>query len=351
MFILIFWAICFVGTFYFLWRFYSFWGWKHRVLFWALTLLLSFGYIGANLVDHNFPSAFSRLLLHLSALWLGVGWLGVCLMLLHDVLRLLTRFPVTTSRWVFLAVFLVLIFYSLANARLVRVRIVKLPAPVDMDIAQLSDVHLGSITEAQLAEIVRKTNLLEPDLVLITGDLMDSYSGITAESLSPIDDLEAPVYWTVGNHERYMGLDQAMRLLSATRAKPLRNEQVRFNGIQIIGIDDSGRKDQVARVLDTIPLAGDDAYKILMFHRPLGMRAAADAGIDLMLSGHTHFGQIVPFNLLVRTEFDYIKGTHRIGPLTLHVSTGTGYWGPPMRLGSRSEITLIHLRKPKTDNP
>ncbi len=344
MFFTIFLAIVFGGTLYVLWRLFSFWGLRHGVGFWLLAVVLAFGYIGANILDHRFPSMLSRGLLHVTALWLGVGLLAVCLLAVHDLLRLFIRFPVSTSRWVVVGLLAALTLYSIANAFIVRVRTVTLPAPVDMDIAQLSDIHLGSISSRHLARIVRRTNALNPDLVLITGDLLDSYSGVTDKTLAPICDLAAPAYFAIGNHERYAGLDRAMDLIAATPVRPLRNEQAVFGGVQIIGIDDSGREDQVARVLKMISLA-EDKYKILMYHRPQGLDAAADAGIDLMLSGHTHNGQIFPFNFVVRSQFQHLRGIHQKGNTTLNINTGTGFWGPPMRLGSRSEITLIKLRK------
>ena len=122
----------------------------------------------------------------------------------------------------------------------------------------------------------------------------------------------------------------------------LRNAQVVFQDLQLIGIDDADARNQVARHLPTLP-ALQDKYRILLYHRPDGAEAAAAWGAHMMLCGHTHNGQILPFNLLVRRIFPRLLGRYQIGQLTLYVSPGTGTWGPVLRLGSRCEISMICL--------
>ena len=135
-----------------------------------------------------------------------------------------------------------------------------------------------------------------------------------------------------------------MDLLRTTKVRPLRNEAVDFARIQIIGIDDSGRRFQVADQLKRIEF-DDSKYCVLMYHRPTGFEAAVEQGVDLMLTGHTHNGQIAPFNLIVRLAFRHISGLYRHEGSYLYVTTGTGTWGPRMRLGSSNEIVLLKLRK------
>ena len=195
-----------------------------------------------------------------------------------------------------------------------------------------------------LEQLVEKTNALNPDLVLITGDLVDPQGNLTSDSLTPLNALTAPAYFVTGNHERYVGLDKVMSLLEKTSVIMLRNEVVLFDSLQLIGIDDSDNPDQVRRNLSGLEL-NPDMYTILLYHQPEGFKDAEAAGVDLMLSGHTHNGQIWPFNRVVRLRFKYVKGLHKIGNMKLYVSTGSGTWGPPMRLGSRNLITLIKLVK------
>ena len=254
-----------------------------------------------------------------------------------------------------------LTLYAFANAWRIEIKSIDISAPVNMTIVQLSDIHRGSVSQNHLQRLVDKTNGLNPDLILITGDLLDPAGQLSAESIAPLNDLIAPVYWITGNHERYAGLDKVMSMLKETPIRPLRNEAAEFGGIQLIGIDDSEDRQQVQRVLPTIAF-DPDMFTILMYHQPEGAEAAATAGIDLMLSGHTHNGQIWPFNWVVRSRFPYLKGLHEIeikdigklglssGPaikrtMFLNISTGSGTWGPPMRLGSRNQIILIQLKK------
>jgi predicted MPP superfamily phosphohydrolase len=135
-----------------------------------------------------------------------------------------------------------------------------------------------------------------------------------------------------------------MTLLESTSIIPLRNKVVKCNGIQLIGIDDSEDRNQVARILPTLEF-DPDSFTILMYHQPEGYKTASEAGVNLMLSGHTHNGQIWPFHWVVRSRFQYLRGLHHIGDMALYISTGSGTWGPPMRLGSRNQITVIHLQK------
>ncbi len=230
------------------------------------------------------------------------------------------------------------------NARRLVVKVVEIEAPVEMNIVQLSDIHLGSDGHAFLEHIVERTNTLSPDVVLLTGDLIDPHSGIGAAEIAPLNDLEAPVFFVTGNHEGYAGVEKVMDILGTTKVRPLRNEAVDFGDIQIIGIDDSGRRFQVADQLKRIEF-DDSKYCVLMYHRPIGFEAATEQGVDLMLAGHTHNGQIAPFNLIVGLAFEHISGLYRHESSYLYVTTGTGTWGPRMRLGSSNEIVLLKLRK------
>jgi predicted MPP superfamily phosphohydrolase len=149
----------------------------------------------------------------------------------------------------------------------------------------------------------------------------------------------APVLFTSGNHEVYAGYDNVRQMLAATQIRWLRNEIVEFNGIRIIGVDNSYSTELMESVLArTSP---GPAFTILMNHQPTGFDIAARHRIGLMLSGHVHNGQIWPFNYIVGIFYPYLKGLHERAGAFLNVSAGTGIWGPPMRLGSHSEIVLF----------
>ena len=312
--------------------------------FWLALLVLAFGYIVFSILERRFPCSLCEWLLRLSGIGLGVGWLCLVVLVSHDILYLLFRFPVSISRWVVVGAILLLSVYSFINAMRIEIKSVELPAPINLTMVQLSDIHLGSVSQRHLERLIKRTNALNPDVVLITGDLVDPQGRLTSASLTPLNDLTAPAYWISGNHERYVGLDKVMELLKTTPVIPLRNEAAEFRDIQLIGIDDSENRDQVQQVLAGLQLNPSN-YSILMYHQPQGYEAAAKAGVDLMLSGHTHNGQIWPFNWVVRSRFQYLRGLHKVGSMTLYISTGSGTWGPPMRLGSRNQITLIQLSK------
>ncbi|MGI9311360.1 MAG: metallophosphoesterase [bacterium] len=209
-------------------------------------------------------------------------------------------------------------------------------------IVQISDVHIGSRQGGYLARIVKRINRLSPHLVVITGDLVDS-SAVGHDELRCLSGLRARALFTTGNHERYADLDKVLELLGRLGVEPLRQRRVLAGELEVIGIDDADEHDQVADKLPAIE-CGRDRYTVLLYHRPLGWEAAVAHGVDLMLCGHTHNGQIFPFNWLVKRQFNRIRGLYRAGEARLYVSPGTGTWGPLMRLGSLNEITCIDVR-------
>ena len=134
--------------------------------------------------------------------------------------------------------------------------------------------------------------------------------------------------------------------MGGTKLRILRNELVVFNQIQVIGVEYSFEHDHLKNTLKRLKI-NYDTPSILLYHIPKGLKEANEVGIDLQLSGHTHNGQIMPFNFLVKLMFPYINGLYEYKGTKLYVSPGTGTWGPPMRIGSNCEITLIKL---KSDN-
>ncbi|MEZ5934471.1 MAG: metallophosphoesterase [Alphaproteobacteria bacterium] len=207
---------------------------------------------------------------------------------------------------------------------------------------QLSDLHVGSRSAAFLRRAVEQALRHEPDAVLITGDLIDA-SAVKEEDLSALADISCPVYVSLGNHERYIDVDAAAAMIEAQGVGLLRSRAVIQGSLQVIGIDDADDPAHVARSLPEIALS-DDHYRILLYHRPDGWAEARQAGINLMLAGHTHAGQIWPFNYLVKRQFRHLVGLFSQDGHYLYVSPGTGCWGPIMRLGTRAEMTVIDLR-------
>jgi len=210
---------------------------------------------------------------------------------------------------------------------------------------QLTDLHIGSINNRKfLDKVVKMTNELNPDVVFITGDLVDG-SGIFTESYyDPLDDIEAPVYFIHGNHETYEGLEPIEKMLKKKNITLLKDDVRTFRGIQIAGLMYTEDKEKIRNTIESLDI---DRSKpaILLNHAPSGTDIASKKSFDLQLSGHTHGGQIFPFNFLVKLAFPYVKGRYQVGDMVLYINQGTGTWGPPMRLGTRSEITQINLKK------
>lgn len=276
-------------------------------------------------------------LLGLSPILLGLVLLGeLCTGLLH--------WPAAPVAWGILVITAITGTWGLWRAwhpqvEVVRLSSTKLDRPVRF--AQISDVHIGSRTSRFLRNVMRSVAQLEPEFLCITGDLIDQH-GVSMEQLEPLAGLGKPIYYSIGNHERYEDLDAIVGRLQALGIEVLRNRTVVANGLQFIGIDDHDNPEQVARVLPFLDVRRD-IYSILLYHRPHGLEAAHQHGIDLKLSGHTHNGQIVPFHLAVSKVFQYRRGLYENDGTYLYVNEGTGTWGPTLRLGTRSEITLFEL--------
>ena len=236
--------------------------------------------------------------------------------------------------------------------RRVRVPLAKLPeSATGYVIAQITDVHVGpTIGRAFVESVVRETNALAPDLIVITGDLVDGSVAELGELVEPLRGLSARdgVYFVTGNHEYYSGADEWIAHLGTLGIRVLRNERVPVRGLfDLAGVDDAS----AGRML---PHHGQDVAKatagrdparplVLLAHQPKAVKHALAAGVDLQLSGHVHGGQLVPFNWLVRLDQPLVAGLHLVEKTWVYVSTGTGYWGPPMRVGTGSELTRIEL--------
>jgi len=238
----------------------------------------------------------------------------------------------------------------------VTVPIRNLPPSLNgFSIVQVSDIHVGStIKRGFVAGIVRRVNELKPDVIAVTGDLVDGSVPRLARHTAPLADLSARygAFFVTGNHEYYSGerawTDEIRRL----GLRVLKNEHVvlQHNGGSLVlaGVTDysahhfdpAQRSDPAAALRDAPRDAG---AKILLAHQPSSAAAAEKAGFDLQLSGHTHGGQFWPWNFFVRYFQPFTRGLNRLNTLLVYVNRGTGYWGPPNRFGVTSEITRIRL--------
>lgn len=235
------------------------------------------------------------------------------------------------------------------------VRLARLPGSLaGLTVVQLSDIHLGpTLGREFIEEIVARTNALKPDLVVITGDLVDGSVEHLREHVAPLSGLEARhgVFFVTGNHEYYSGPVAWCRELERLGIRVLRNERVSIGdgdaSFDLAGTDDynaarfgHGHGEDLERAL-----GGRDENRelVLLAHQPRTIKEAQRYGVGLQLSGHTHGGQIWPWNYLVYLQQPVVSGLARFGRSLVYVSNGTGYWGPPMRLGAPAEITRITL--------
>jgi predicted MPP superfamily phosphohydrolase len=243
-----------------------------------------------------------------------------------------------------------------AAVRRIDVPIAALPAALHgFTIAQISDVHVGpTIRRRYVDAIVDAVNELHADLIAVTGDLVDGSVADLAEHTRPLARLSARhgAYFVTGNHEYYSGVRGWVAELERLGLIVLMNEHVliEHGGARMVvgGVPDySAHHYEPAQRSDpraAIAGAPDDAaVRVLLAHQPRSAPAASAAGFDLQLSGHTHGGQFLPWNFFVRLQQPFTAGLHRLGSLWVYISRGTGYWGPPLRLGAPSEITALRL--------
>jgi uncharacterized protein len=241
----------------------------------------------------------------------------------------------------------------------VPVKLERLPKALSgLTIAQITDLHVGpTIGEREVRRVVEQVNALRADVVAVTGDLVDGSVAQLGRAVSHLGGLQARhgVYFVTGNHEYYSGVVEWLAELRRLGLRVLRNERVAIGdagaSLDLAGVNDYGAGGLGNGHGHDLPaaLAGRDPDRslVLLAHQPRGVADAVRSGVELQISGHTHGGQIFPFNLVVGAVFPYLKGLYPHDEGDRHgqifVSRGTGYWGPPLRLGSPPEIAKIVL--------
>ena len=253
----------------------------------------------------------------------------------------------------------VLSLVGLAQARCPRVRKVDVAIeglPEELDgyrIVQWSDVHVGpTIRRAFVQSLVERTNALNADAVVITGDFVDGPMEALRDEIAPIRDLRPRdgVFYVTGNHEYYWKAGEWIPVFEEHGLQFLKNEhRVIERGpakLVMAGVTDPvGRNTHQPDPDRALAGAPADAVKVLLSHRPQTAPDASRLGVDLQLSGHTHGGQFFPFRLFIKKFQPIAKGLHRVGRTWVYVTRGTGYWGPPSRLAVGGEITVVELRR------
>lgn len=297
---------------------------------------------------------------------IGVLFLLFWSSVVYDISRLLLSFaPVSQQRRDFLkksldvtsvATAATLTLKAIHNAKYVEIKkvdveIKNLKRPYK--IVQLSDLHIGGMIDREfIEEIVQKANSLNPDIVVITGDLIDVNILGAKKILEELKKLNTRfgTYYIVGNHEYFHNIEKIISGVKSLGIRVLENENVYIGkageGFNLAGVYDifGYRTKKYIPNLQKALQNSKDAPTVLLAHQPRFIYELS-SGVDLMLSGHTHGGQLYPFKFIVKLQQPYVSGLHRHNEnLQIYVNKGTGFWGPPMRLGASSEITEIIIR-------
>ncbi len=364
-------------------RFFEITGPGARKAFMGIMVFLAISFFLSAFLLRFHVNIFSSLLYFISCLWLGLFiHLLMALALIWLVFgagKLVGSVP--DMRMIAVGVFLVaaaISIYGLWRAhnpelKRIEVQIKGLPDHWrNRTVVQLSDLHLGTINRTGFMQrVADKVNSVDPDLILITGDLFDGMGGDLFSFIEPLKALKASkgIFFVTGNHEGYLGLEEPLSVLRATNIRILDNEIVELDGLQIVGVSfpEHDRENNARRLLTQSGSFDAGKPSILLYHTPTNiaesnrdgggqqtktywypdttMGLAKEVGIDLQLSGHTHHGQLFPFGWLTRAIYKgYDYGLHKDGRFQVYVTSGVGTWAPPMRTGSSSEIVAIQLR-------
>jgi len=321
--------------------------------------VLCFSFVTATALALRFSNAFVRCFYCLAAAWLGLLNFLVCAACLSWITYGLARLagwragggPIVTG---FFSLALVVSVYGVVNAQRIRtqhvaLRLPNLPAAWRGRTAALvSDLHLGNVhDDAFSRRIVRLLSREQPSIVFIAGDLFDGSRADPRRLVAPWSELVASkgAYFVAGNHEEFARDADFLEAVEGAGIRVLNNQKVVVDGMQIVGVEHRAtasprRFETILREMRLDPYCAS----ILLVHSPHRLETAEEAGISLQLSGHTHRGQMVPVRWIVERIFGpFAYGLHRFGRMMVYTSSGAGTWGPPMRVGTNSEIVLIRF--------
>jgi len=307
--------------------------------------LLSLLFISSTLLSRSFGGSFIRIFYMAASYWVGFALMcGFVFLIILLPGMLLPEYKRLFYFAGFCLAFLSAL-YAGVHALDRKVKETIIPFKTDLSLLQVSDVHFGVVNGPKyMIELVNEINGIKPDAVLFTGDLVDGTTHIEKDTLAPLKDLKVPAYFVSGNHDVFDGLNRVYQAVAEAGVTILDGRVVEIKGVQLGGAGYSFKKEALKETLQSLKWK-DGKPKILLYHEPKGMEEIRAAGIDLVLSGHTHGGQIIPFNFLVAIPYSYMKGLYNINGLQLFVSTGCGTWGPKMRIGTDSEINFLKLKK------
>jgi predicted MPP superfamily phosphohydrolase len=319
---------------------------------------LSISFVATTILSMRYDNALLRMVYRAAAIWLGVlsftFFASFACWFLHVPLTSLSPVEPRSIVVVLFGLAFLASICALVNASWIRVTRLTVTLPNlpetwrGRSAALVTDLHLGNVRGARFTRrVASKLQSLKPDAVFISGDMFDGTKVNLDRFVAPWRNLSVPhgKYFVSGNHEEFTSRARFLDAIERTGIRVLNNEKVGVDGLQIVGVHDGEAGDpQVLRAILKSTHIDSKRASILLAHQPSNVAVAAEAGISLQLCGHTHQGQIWPWNwaaALVHGRFNY--GLNSVGSLQVLTSSGVGTWGPPMRLGTKSEIVLIHF--------
>jgi hypothetical protein len=352
------------GSHYFLYfsliKFLSIVNPTNKIIFLSVLFVLAVSFILVSILAHWHDNLFTRAFYFISSFWMGL----MVNLLMASVMVWLFIWLTRIIDLHVSSVILSIIFFALAiiysgfgyfNAmnpviKNISVNIPNLPEIWQgKKIVQLSDVHLGHIYRQKFMQsVVDQINTVKPEMVVITGDLFDGMDGDITLPVQPLDDIKASkgTFFITGNHETYLGVEKIFTTLEKNKVRVLRDEVVNIDGLKLIGISYPTMKESkdILAILDSLKNEYYNQPNILLYHEPKQIKEISQSGVNLQLSGHTHLGQMIPFNFVTKLIYQgYDYGLHKIGDYTLYTTNGVGTWGPAIRTGNKPEIVVITL--------
>ena len=276
---------------------------------------------------------------------LGIGFISFLIISISLLINSFSSISQKSIGVMSLIIIMAISIYGMLNARRVLLKKITIKSSKinkNYNIIFISDVHLGTNTSKHLSKILNKIKTLEYDFLLIGGDLIDS-SSFKLNDLNLFNKIKKDIYFVNGNHEYYLkGFKNKIEQLKKFKIKVLKNSSMQINEINLIGIDDLQSIHSKIKFVEK--LNKKNLFNLVLSHKP-DIWDNIKSKNDLMLSGHTHNGQIFPFNFLVKLKFKFIYGIYEYKKSKLYVSSGVGCWGPKLRIGSSNEIINIQLTK------
>jgi uncharacterized protein len=322
--------------------------------------VLAFSFVAASLLSFRLSNPLIEIFYLLAAVWMGFLnflFLAACASWpVWYIVRLAAPTQAAAARPVIggalFALALAAGVYGLINARRIRVRRIPVRLPNLPEAwrgrraVMMSDLHLGNVNGAGFARrMAALATSFEPHIIFVPGDVFDGTHGDLDRLVGPLRELRPPfgVYFSTGNHEEFHDAAEYVAAIARTGIHVLSNRRMTADGLHVLGITygEATYPQRVKATLESLSPGAAEA-SILLNHAPVRLPIVEQAGISLQLSGHTHGGQIFPFNWLTRRIFGrFTHGLHSFGALQVYTSTGAGTWGPPMRVGTEPEIVVL----------